>query len=278
MGILRRAALFSVALLQPGVLGESQTRTPEAKTTTSSSATITGVPFEGFIVADTTIIPVSCSNGEVFTTSSSFAACCATTTSSCAFATACKDNAVVFEDGASSNCGPLQCHSRKIFSTYGAGDPAFIEAACASSGQIDILYRAVTMTSKLVLPLVAADSTIAVVTADGAPTATAPGAPTNTGDNSSNGSSSNTNVIILASVLGGVTALSLIIFAFWYGRKRGAAEKMAEAKAVYEMKIFSQIGTSTSLPSGGAGAVSNWEPSNLSGPLALSYSHNRSQQ
>ncbi|KAI1407397.1 hypothetical protein F5Y13DRAFT_206436 [Hypoxylon sp. FL1857] len=277
MGVLRRAALLVTVLVQSGVLGQSQTRTSETKTI-KPPATITGVPFEGFIIADTTTIPISCPSGEVFTTSASFAACCATTSSSCAFATACKDNAVVFENGASSNCGPLQCHSRKIFSTYGAGNPAFIEAVCASAGEVDTIYQAVPMTSKLILPLAAAGTTMAV-SAEDTPTPTAPEEPNNTGNNNSNGSSSsNINVIILASVLGGIIALGLIIFAFWYGRKRGAAKQAAEGKGVYEMKILSQLGTSESLPPRGPEAVSNWGPANLSGPLALSYTHNRLQQ
>ncbi|OTA52223.1 hypothetical protein K449DRAFT_391533 [Hypoxylon sp. EC38] len=172
--------------------------------------------------------------------------------------------------------GPLQCHSRKIYSTYGAEDPAFIEAVCASAGEIDTLYRAVPMTSQLVLPLAGADSTTAP-SANDIPTPTASAASTATGNNESSGASSNTNVIILASVLGGIAALGLIIFAFWYGRKRGEAKKGAENRGVYEMKMQSKINTSESLPRSGYEPVSNWGAANLSGPLALSYTHNRSQ-
>ncbi|KAI0139562.1 hypothetical protein F4776DRAFT_662515 [Hypoxylon sp. NC0597] len=277
MGILRKAALLAAALVQYGVLGQSETRTSGTKTSNSPSATITGAPFEGFIIADSTTIPVSCSSGEVFITSASFAACCATTSSTCAIATACKDNAVAFENGARSDCGPLRCHSRKIYSTYGEEDPAFIEAICASAGEIDTLYRAVPMTSQLILPLAGADSTT-VVSADGIPVPTASAASTTTGNNESNGSSSNTDVIILVSVLGGIAALGLIIFAFWYGRKRGEAKKGAESRGAYEMKMLSQITTSESLPRSGPEVVLNWGAANLSGPLALSYTHNKSQQ
>ncbi|KAI1767864.1 hypothetical protein GGR53DRAFT_49260 [Hypoxylon sp. FL1150] len=153
---LRSAALLVAPFAQFVVLGQP------TRTTTSPSPTITGDPFRGFAIAETkskspleygrisshdsritSATPIYCPSGELFTTSAGFAACRASTTTQFAFATACKDNAIAFEDGATSNCGPLKCQSRRIFPTFPANGSALVEPVCAGVGEVETLFRAV---------------------------------------------------------------------------------------------------------------------------------------
>ncbi|KAI2464249.1 hypothetical protein F4781DRAFT_436625 [Annulohypoxylon bovei var. microspora] len=240
-----KSVSFAVMLLQHGVEGQSSSETKAiSKTTSSPSTTITGGPFQGFLVGGATTTPISCPSGEAFVTHARYVACCATTTSSCALATACSQNAIVYRKGKTSDCGPLQCHLRKIFSEYGDKEPAFIQPICAGAEGIDTLYQAVPMTSRLIFPLVAADATTAATTYDSS-IETGLGAPTNIASDSS----SNLNATILGAVFGGIGILALIVFAFWYGRMQGIAKKASKGKGVYEMKTLSATRTSENTPS-----------------------------
>ncbi|KAI4859544.1 hypothetical protein F4820DRAFT_157821 [Hypoxylon rubiginosum] len=226
-------ALLAAPFVQYGVLGQSAT------ITSPPSPTITADPFRGYAVAETTTIPIYCPSGEIFTTSAGFAACCASTSTQCAFATACKDNAIVFKDGATSNCGPLRCQSLKIFPTFPADGSALIEPVCAGAGEVSTLFRAMPLTSKLVLPLTAVGSTAAIA-AEAAATATssgttpAPTAPATAvaGSDASNASSSpNFIIAIVGAILGTMIFVALVLLALMYGRKRGNTKDSTEIKS-----------------------------------------------
>ncbi|KAI1455442.1 hypothetical protein F4805DRAFT_436194 [Annulohypoxylon moriforme] len=215
-------------------------------------------------------MPVSCPSGEVFVTSAKYVACCATTASSCAFATACRENAVVYKNKETSDCGPLQCHLREIFSAYGDKEPAFTQPLCAGVGEIDTLYQSVPMTSRLILPLIAADATTAVA-AESSPIETGP-APTAV---SSDSSPSTINATVLGAIFGGIGGLALIVFAFWYGRKQGTAKRASKGKGVYEMKTLSASQTTENISSASFEADRRFGPANISGPSAIAGTLNR---
>ncbi|KAI0896182.1 hypothetical protein F4806DRAFT_53156 [Annulohypoxylon nitens] len=266
--LLKEISLAAV-LVQYGAEGQTSSKsTATSKTISSQSTIITGSPFQGFAIADAMTTPVSCLGGEVFVTSGKYAACCATTASSCAIATACKRNAVVYQGGKTSDCGPLQCHLREIFSKYGDEEPAFTQPRCAGIEEIDTLYQSVPMTSRLVLPLVAADAT--TTAADGSPIETGLPAPTTPTAVNGNSPSSNLSFTILGAVLGSVGALALIIFAFWFGQKQGISKS---GKSAYEMKTLSETQVSGSTSATSFGGDMRLGPSNISGPSAIAATH-----
>ncbi|KAI1377168.1 hypothetical protein F4677DRAFT_444972 [Hypoxylon crocopeplum] len=271
-----QSALLGAVLGQYGVLGQS-----EIKTTSPPSPLITGDPFQGFAIADTTTKPIYCPSGQVFFTSSSFAARCASTSSQCSIATACKDNAVVFRDGATSNCGPLQCQSRKIFATVRVDKPAFVEPLCASVGELDTLFRVAPMASKLVFPLIAADSITGVTAASsiqltipsatGNPTPAKPAISPNAGGSVSNQPSSpNLTIAVVAAILGTLALITLILIASWCGRRQGKAKENAENRNLGEWKSRPETRSSMhSSPAGYEAGRKGRSPS-PSGPLGLS--------
>ncbi|KAI2620895.1 hypothetical protein GGS26DRAFT_569719 [Hypomontagnella submonticulosa] len=266
---LWRAALLVAALVPCAVPVQSQTTT-----ITSPPPTRTGDPFQGFVIAKTTTQPLLCPDGSIFATSSTFAGCCASTSSPCALATGCKDNALVFADGEPSNCGPLQCHTRKIFATKGAKDPQFIEPVCAGVGEADTLYRVAPLTSQLVLPLTAVDSSSAaeatgvtmMLTIVGPGGSAAPMAAASTSGGNNPTPSQNIPLIIIAAIVGAMALMGLIAFAFYFGRRHGQAsrDRDHESRGVPGWKIRAESRTSSR---GGSGPDSR---RNTIAPIELS--------
>ncbi|KAI0884121.1 uncharacterized protein GGS22DRAFT_19382 [Annulohypoxylon maeteangense] len=160
---------------------------------------------------------------------------------------------------------------RQIYSAYGDKEPAFTQPICAGAEEKVKLYQAVPMTSRLILPLVAVDATMAA-TMDVSPIETGPAAPTN---ESSNPSPSNLNPTILGAVFGGIGGLALIVFAFWYGRKQGIEKRASKGKSVYEMKTFSATQTPENISSVSFEANPRLGPSKISGPSAIAGTLNR---
>ncbi|KAI8958251.1 hypothetical protein F5Y11DRAFT_45152 [Daldinia sp. FL1419] len=145
--------------------------------------------------------------------------------------------------------GPMRCQTRQIFSTYGIGDPV-IMPLCASSGEVDLLYRTVPTTSSLALPLAAVDTTGALTTrppmmvaimgangyaepAEAAPTAmqASQAAP-----ESNESLSPNLIGIIVGSSFGSAAIVALVIVAFLYGRRQ-EKEKRARNNAERSWKM-----------------------------------------
>ncbi|KAI0378541.1 hypothetical protein F5Y04DRAFT_146832 [Hypomontagnella monticulosa] len=263
---LWQAALLATAFALCGVEAQSQ-----ATTTSSPPPTRTGDSFQGFIIAKTTTQPILCPSGQVFATSSRFAGCCASTSSPCALATGCKDNALVFADGEPSDCGPLQCRTRKIFATPGAKDPMFVEPVCAGVGETDTLYRVAPLTSQLVLPLTAVGSAAAeetgvtmmlTILGPGGSVAPTAAASTSSGDNQS--ASQNVPLIIVASIVGAMAVMALIAFAFYFGRRHGKANRDHESRGAPDWKTRAESRASSR---GSSGPDSKFT---TSGPIELS--------
>ncbi|KAI1474413.1 hypothetical protein F4774DRAFT_414910 [Daldinia eschscholtzii] len=225
-------------------MGQSESLTPSTTTTdhpspvTARAEAVTKDPFIGFVVVSATTKPIYCPDGQIYSTSSKFAGCCATTASSCVFATGCEDNAMVYTKGPTSNCGPLNCRTRQIFPTYGIGDPVLMPL-CASSGEVDLIYRTVPTTSSLALPLTAVDTTgalatrppmmVTIMNGNGYPEPAQTAGPGRQGANGSNDSlSPNIVGIIVGSVFGSVAIVALAAVAFFYGRRQERERRAAE--------------------------------------------------
>ncbi|KAI1805068.1 hypothetical protein F4811DRAFT_247909 [Daldinia bambusicola] len=246
-----RIALLIASFGGWGVKGQSKNLTPSTTTTnnpspiTARASSITKDPFVGFVVVSATTKPIYCPDGQIFTTSSKYAGCCASTASSCAFATGCEDNAMLYSKGVTSNCGPLNCQTRQIFPTYGIGDPALMPL-CASSGEVDLLYRTVPTTSSLALPLTATDTTGALATrppmmvtimngngyAMGAEAAGQGG----NGAHESDDLSPKVVGIIVGSVFGSVAIILLAAVAFFYGRRQEREKRAAQIETSWKMR------------------------------------------
>ncbi|KAI5865290.1 hypothetical protein GGS23DRAFT_420186 [Durotheca rogersii] len=260
---LWRAALLAAPLFSRDVFGQTQsqaTATTTATITTSPpAAKITADPFEGWQISGgmsksfclslsfapatpqlterSPAIPVSCPNGEVFVTSANFAACCPSASSlpaQCTFATACEGNAVAFKDGETSNCGPLQCRTRKIYQSLQKNAPVLTEPLCLSRTDPSTLFREVPMTAGLVLPLAVVDEfAVAAATTNApvmftildtkdSPTAVgaAPASSTATVA-ASDPAPPNFAPAVVGSILGTIAVIGLVFLAFWFGRRRG---------------------------------------------------------
>ncbi|KAI1463375.1 uncharacterized protein F4812DRAFT_463710 [Daldinia caldariorum] len=241
-----RIALLIASFGGWGVVGQSENLTPSTTTTNNASpitapaSSITKDPFVGFVIVSATTKPIYCPDGQIFTTSSKYAGCCASTASSCAFATGCEDNAMIYSKGVTSNCGPMNCQTRQIFPTYGIGDPALMPL-CASSGEVNLLYRTVPTTSRLALPLTAADTTGALATRppmmvsvmnEGGAEATGQGA---NGAKGSDDLSPKAVGIIVGSVFGSMAIILLGAVAFFYGRRQEREKRAARNGTSWKM-------------------------------------------
>ncbi|KAI0095983.1 hypothetical protein F4814DRAFT_179063 [Daldinia grandis] len=236
-----RVALLIASFGRWGVMGQSgpsTTTTGRPSPVTARASATTKDPFVGFVVASGTTKPIYCPDGDVFTTSAKFAACCASTASSCAIATGCEDNAMAYSKGATSNCGPMRCQTRQIFSTYGIGDPVLMPL-CASSGEIELLYRTVPTTSSLALPLTAVDTTgalstrpammVTIMGANGYPDPVATAVQANQDTHASTDSlSPNLVGIIVGSTFGSAAIVALAVVAFLYGRRQDREKRATQ--------------------------------------------------
>ncbi|KAK6951610.1 hypothetical protein Daesc_006132 [Daldinia eschscholtzii] len=137
-----------------------------------------------------------------------------------------------------SNSGPLNCQTRQIFPTYGIGDPVLMPL-CASSGEVDLIYRTVPTTSSLALPLTAVDTTgalatrppmmVTIMNGNGYPEPAQAAGSGRQGANGSNDSlSPNIVGIIVGSVFGSVAIVALAAVAFFYGRRQERERRAAE--------------------------------------------------
>ncbi|KAI1086812.1 hypothetical protein F5B19DRAFT_110024 [Rostrohypoxylon terebratum] len=158
----------------------------------------------------------------------------------------------------------MQCHLRRIFSAYGDKEAALIQPRCVSIEEIDTLYQSVPMTSRLVLPLVAADAT--ATAANGSPIEIGLPVPTTPTVVNGNSPSSNLSTTILGAVFG---ALALVIFVYWCEQKHEIAKGGMGSRSVYEMKNIPESTSSANL-----GGDTRLGPSNISGPTAIASTNN----